>query len=54
MASRMQDLTPGTRGDMLFYGDLDTAVTILDEPFAHFWILEVCTRVSDRRRSAAR
>ena len=42
MASRMQDSTPGARGDMLFSARLDTALAILDDLPAHFWAIEVC------------
>jgi hypothetical protein len=41
MASWMQDLMPGAGGDMLFSADLDTALAILDELSAHFWMPEV-------------
>jgi len=45
MASRMQDPTPGARGDMLFSARLDTAVAILDDLSAHFWAIDACARV---------
>jgi hypothetical protein len=42
MASRMQDPTPGARGDMLFSARLDTALATLDDLPAHIWAIKVC------------